>query len=237
MTLDPPLQELREAPEPVLRVRSDFSSPDPPAVALLSGSFDPLTLGHAALAEAALGHANLVLLVYSVRTLPKEESAQGPLLSEEERLAVLEAFCEGRPLMEPALCSHGLLAEHVEAASARFPSSNLALVMGSDKVRQLLDPSWYQDREATLRPLFSRAGVLYAVRGGDEGRVEELLRADSPGWRDRFERLDVPSDLATLSSRRVRELVAAGLDVSRHLPPEAAALVRGHSPERQPNQL
>jgi cytidyltransferase-like protein len=195
-------------------------------VALLSGSFDPLTLGHVALSEAALDHANLVLLVYSVRTLPKEGSAPGPLLSEEERLAVLEAFCERRPRMEPALSSHGLLAEQVQAASARFPSSDLALVMGSDKVRQLLDPSWYEDREATLRPLFSRARILYAVRAGEKGVVEELLRAESQNWRHRFQRLEVPSDMAALSSRRVRELVAAGQDVSGLLPPEALALVR-----------
>jgi cytidyltransferase-like protein len=236
MTLDPLLEGLREAPDPVLRLRSDFTAADPPMVALLSGSFDPLTLGHVALAEAALAHADLVLLVYSVRTLPKEESAPAPLLSEEERLAVLEAFCEARPRIEPALCSHGFLAEHVQAASTRFPSSHLALVMGSDKVRQFLDPGWYQDREAALSPLFSRAHVLYAIRSGDEGLVEELLRrAENMIWRDRFERLEVPAGMASLSSRRVRELVAAGEDVSALLPPEAASLVRGHTPVQAAN--
>jgi len=236
MTLDPLLEGLREAPEPVMRLRSDFTAADPPVVALLSGSFDPLTLGHVALAEAALVHADLVLLVYSVRTLPKEEAAPGPLLSEEERLAVLEAFCEARPRIERGLCSHGFLAEHVQAASARFPSSHLALVMGSDKVRQLLDPGWYHDREATLSPLFSRAHVVYAVRSGDEGLVEELLRrAENRIWRDRFERLEVPVGMASLSSRLVRELVAAGEDVSAFLPPEAASLVRGHTPAQAAN--
>jgi cytidyltransferase-like protein len=227
MTLDPLLRELREAPQPVLRLRSGFPPVDPPDVALLPGSFDPLTLGHVALAEAALGHADLVLLVYSVRTLPKEEPGPGPLLSEEKRLAVLEAFCATRPRIEPALCSHGLLAEQVEAAGARLPSSNLALVMGSDKVRQLLDPAWYEDREATLRLLFSRAHVLYAVRTGDEGLVEDLLqRPHNRIWIDSFERLDVPADVASLSSRLVRELVAGGRDVSALLPAEAAGLVR-----------
>src|SRR5439155_22771338 len=114
-------------------------------------------------AEAALNHADLVLLVYSVRTLPKDEAVALPLLSEHQRLAVLEAFCEARPGIEPAICSHGLLAEQVDAAAARFPSSDLARIMGSDKVRQLLDPKWYEDREQALRFLFSRARVLYAV--------------------------------------------------------------------------
>jgi len=226
MTLDPLLQELREAPEPVLRLRTMMPGPDPPVVAILSGSFDPLTVGHAALAQAALRHSDLVLFVYSVRTLPKEEGVTAPLLSEDERLAVLEAFCEARPGIEPALCSHGLLAEHVAAAVARFPSSELALVMGSDKVRQLLDPEWYEDREHTLRSLFERASVLYAVRSGDEGMVEGLLeQPQNDLWRDRFVPLDVPPEVAAVSSRLVRDGLAHGHDVSRLVPLEGKALL------------
>jgi cytidyltransferase-like protein len=226
MTLDPLLQELREAPQPVLRLRTELPGSEPRVVALLSGSFDPLTIGHVALAEAALNHANLVLLVYSVRTQPKEAGVPGPLLSEEERLAVLEAFCEARPGIEPALCSHGLLAEQVEAAAARFPASDMALVMGSDKVRQLLDPRWYQDRELDLETLFSRANVFYAVRSEDEGVVEELLQQpENSRWRKRFVRLDVPPDVASVSSRGVRERVAAGKAVTQFVPSEAAVLL------------
>jgi nicotinic acid mononucleotide adenylyltransferase len=173
-----------------------------------------------------LNHANLVLLVYSVRTQPKEAGAPGPLLSEDQRLAVIEAFCEARPGIEPALCSHGLLAEQVEAAAARFPASTFALVMGSDKVRQLLDPWWYEDRERTLETLFSRASVLYAVRSEDEGVVEGLLgQPRNRRWRERFLRLDVHPDVASVSSRGVRERLAAGKDVTQFVPDEAALLL------------
>jgi nicotinamide-nucleotide adenylyltransferase len=227
MTLDSLLQELREAPQPVLRLRAELPGPDPRVVALLSGSFDPLTIGHVALAEAALNHANLVLLVYSVRTQPKEAGVPGPLLAEYERLAVLEAFCEVRPGIEPALCSHGLLAEQVEAAAARFPASDVALVMGSDKVRQLLDPRWYEDRERALGTLFLRAEVFYAVRSQDEGVVQELLeQPQNRRWRERFVRLDVPPDVVSVSSRGVRERLAAGEGVAQFVPTEAAVLLQ-----------
>jgi nicotinate-nucleotide adenylyltransferase len=228
MPLDPLLQELREAPEPVLRLRTELPRPEPTSVALLSGSFDPLTIAHAALAEAALGHADLVLLVYSVRTLPKEGPTPEPLLSEAERLAVLEAFSEARPGIEPALSSHGLLAEQVQAARARFPSSDLALVMGSDKVRQVLDQTWYQDRRRALQVLFSEARILYAVRTGDQGVVEDLLRTgENARWKDRFVRLDVPSDLATVSAGLIRKRLAAGGDVAQLVPIEAMSLLEG----------
>lgn len=226
MTLDPLLQELRGAPQPVLRLRTELPVPEPQAVALLSGSFDPLTVGHAVLAEAALGHAELVLLVYSVTTLPKEGELPEPLLSEHERLAVLEAYCESRPRIEPALCSHGLLAEQVEAASGRFPASALVLVMGSDKVRQLLDPKWYGNRELALEPLFSRARVLYAERTGEQGMVEAMLaRPEHSSWRRRFQRLDAAPDAASVSSRLVRERLAAGRDVDHLVPAESMALL------------
>lgn len=232
MTFDPLLQELREAPQPVLRLRTG-PGPDPPVVALLSGSFDPLTVGHAELAQAALGHADLVLLVYSVSTLPKEGEPPEPLLSEDERLAVLEAFCEARPGIEPALCSHGLIAEQVEAAVARFPASDLVLVMGSDKVRQLLDPKWYENRELALEPLFSRATVLYAERTGEQGMVERLLgRPENVSWRHRFHRLEVAPDAASISSRMVRQQLASGNDVGQLVPAESMALLVGKKSPR-----
>jgi nicotinamide-nucleotide adenylyltransferase len=228
MTLDPLLQELRDAPQPVLRLRTALSGPEPRVVALLSGSFDPLTMGHALLAEAALGHAELVLLVYSVRTLPKEEELPGPLLSEDERLAILEAFCESRPGIEPALCSHGLLGDQVEAAAARFPASHLVLVMGSDKVRQLLDPRWYEDRDVALRRLFSRASVLYTDRAGEPGKVDAMLRQpENSSWRHSFQRLPVDPEAASISSRLVREQLAAGQNVAHVVPAESLALLEG----------
>jgi cytidyltransferase-like protein len=231
MTLDPLLRELREASEPVLRLRTALPRLDPRIVAILSGSFDPLTIGHAALAEAALHHADIVLLVYSVRTIPKEEAVPGPLFTEDERLAVLEAFCEARPGIEPALCSHGLLAEQVAAAAARFPSSRLALVMGSDKVRQLLDPSWYVDGQLTLQSLFSRARVLYALRRGEEDMIRDLLeQPHNRVWRERLARLEVSRDVAGVSSRLIRELVANGSDVTGLVPPESMALLQGRRP-------
>lgn len=230
VTIDPLLQELREAPQPILRLRAERSGLDPGVVALLSGSFDPLTVGHAALANAALKQAELVLLVYSVRTLAKEADTPEPLLSQDERLAVLEAFCESRPGMEPALCSHGLLAEQVEAAAARFPASDLMLVVGSDKVVQLLDPSWYEERQRTLDSLFARASVLYAVRLGDEGVVEALLGApDNAAWRNRFHPLEVDAEAASVSSRLVREELAAGRDVRRLVPAESMTLLEPYN--------
>jgi nicotinamide-nucleotide adenylyltransferase len=210
---------LRRTERPTLLVPAAAS--DPRAVALLSGSFDPITVGHAALADAAADRADLVLLVYSVRTLPKEGPASSPLLSDRDRLRALEAFAQSRPRVLPALASHGLLAEQGEAARRRFPAARLFLVMGSDKALQVLDPKWYRDREEVLTRLFDHAVVLYADRSGHEGAVgERLARPENAPWRSSFERLDVPPDVAEVSSREVRERLSWGEDVSALVPPE-----------------
>ena len=208
--------------------------PDPGplrSLAILSGSFDPITVGHEALAREAVARAGMVALVYSVRTLPKERSDPPSLLNEEARLEVLERFCAARPAHALGVASHGLLWEQVEAAAQRFPDADLWLVMGSDKVLQLLDPKWYDDRNAVLRDLFAKARVLYGDRAGQEGRVEAVLRlAPNRTWSDRVERILLPPEVASVSSRVVRELLRRGEVVDELLPPEARAALRNVAP-------
>lgn len=210
---------LLRAERPTLLVPA--STADPSSVALVSGSFDPITIGHAALAAAAADRADLVLLAYSVRTLPKEGHGPAPLLSERDRLRALEAFARSRERVLPALASHGLLAEQAEAARRRFPAAGVFLVMGSDKALQVLDPKWYADRDMALTGMFASAGVLYADRSGQEGVVEGVLaRPENERWRSSFERLEVPPDVAAVSSREVRERLYRGEGAASLVPPE-----------------
>lgn len=214
------LEELRSAARPALVVLGE-APPRPGTVALLSGSFDPPTVGHLALAEAVRAEADLVLLVYAARTLPKDPGTPPPLLPEEARVEALRALAEPRPWLRAALSSHGLLADQARAAAERFPGARLLLAMGSDKALQLLDPRWYEDRDRTLGELFALAEVRYAVRAGDEGKVEAAL-AD-PGnarWRRRFGRLELPRGAVPVSSRAVREALREGRPVEGWVPPE-----------------
>jgi len=227
-SFDQLLARLRRAESPTLVLTGEPAT-RPKSVALISGSFDPMTKAHAALVEAASGLVDLIVLVYSARTLPKEGSAPPALLSEADRLKVLERFCEAHPRTAVGLCSHGLLAEQVMAARKRFATEALFVVMGSDKVLQLLDPKWYEARDRTLEGLFREAAVLYADRAGEEGAVEAVLkRPENALWADRFERLDAPAHVAAVSSSTVRTLIEAGTDPSDVVVEEA----RSYLPRR-----
>jgi cytidyltransferase-like protein len=210
----------------------ELEAPEPHRVVLVPGSFDPITIAHAALAEAAARWADLVVVLYSARTVAKEEDVEPPLLSETDRLRSMEAFCVPRPKTEPGLCSDGLLVDQVRAAQIRFPEAELRLAIGSDKLLQVLDPRWYRDRTAALDALFERSLVTYAMREGDEPAVTEALADDrNARWRHRATRLGVPPDVATISSSLVRSMVRQGREVSRLVPAEVVPFLPLISPD------
>jgi hypothetical protein len=76
--------------------------------------------------------------------------------------------------------------------------------------------------------LFAEARILYAVRTGDQGVVEDLLRnRENARWKDRFVRLELPLDIAAVSARLIRKRLAAGGDVAQLVPIEAMSLLKG----------
>jgi nicotinamide-nucleotide adenylyltransferase len=194
---------------------------------LVAGSFDPMTVAHAALADALLADsADVVMLTYSPRTMPKEGAAAGepPLLPPDRRVASMVAFAEPRARVAVALSSHGLYADQVEAASGAFPGSHLSFALGSDKLVQLTDAGWYGDRDAALHHLFARAELRYAMRAGDQERVRHALRS-LDRWVGRIRPLDVSPAIGGISSTHVRRAVREGSDVRDLVPPEVLPYV------------
>jgi nicotinamide-nucleotide adenylyltransferase len=134
-------------------------------------------------------------------------------------VASLLAHCASSPDLGVALCSHGLYADQAVAIAEAFPGSRLTFGLGSDKLVQLVDPSWYEDRDAALDDLFARAEVVYALRKEDDGRIGAALGA-AGRWRHRLRSLEMPATVTGVSSRQVRELVRRGGDPSAYVPPE-----------------
>src|SRR5207253_3214301 len=103
--------------------------------------------------------------------------------------------------------------------------AELVVVVGSDKLVQLLDPAWYEDHRSTLGGMFDRARILHAIRTGDQAAVAEALASLDRRWRSRIEALTVPPGVAAVSSREVRKLRRRGEDVAPLLPPEVRPLL------------
>jgi hypothetical protein len=112
------------------------------------GSFNPLTVGHLAVAESVRTECQLdvVDLVVSRVALAKE-AVDHPRL--EDRIAVLRAAAASRPWMDVVVTDQQLIADIADGYDV--------VVMGADKWAQVVDPAFYAgsatERDAALARL------------------------------------------------------------------------------------
>jgi hypothetical protein len=125
------------------------------------GSFDPLTVAHLAIADAARSQCGLdrLDLVVSHVALAKEDRRQAPVA---DRLAEIEAATTDRPWVSARATGAQLLADIAEGYDV--------LVVGADKWLQLHDPRFYGGSAAAMRASLARLPeVAVAPRAGLPG--------------------------------------------------------------------
>ena len=122
------------------------------------GSFDPLTVAHLAIADAAREQCALdrVDLVVSQVALAKEDRLQAPVA---ERLAQIGAAALDRPWLVARSTSAQLLADIAQGYDL--------LVVGADKWVQIHDPRFYGGSEEAMSAALARLPqVAVAPRAG-----------------------------------------------------------------------
>ena len=150
------------------------------------GTFDPPTIAHLAIAEAAWRQAGLarVDLVLSRSPLGKDPAVP----SFEHRIQVLERVAASRPWLGVAVTDKRLIADVAVGYDA--------VIMGTDKWIQVCDPAWY--------------GGSLEARDGALARLPRVLLVHRPGLEDvptrpaDALRLIVDESNAEVSSTRAR---------------------------------
>lgn len=151
--------------------------------AVFPGSFDPLTIGHLAVAEAALEQAALdeVVMVISRNPLMKTAQFQAPVV---RRIEAIRAAARERRWLRAEETVHQLLVDIADPYDF--------LILGADKAAQLVDPAFYGHSEA--------------ARDAALARLPRLIVAPRPGGvvpRNAIV-LDLPEWVAGVSSTAVR---------------------------------
>jgi nicotinic acid mononucleotide adenylyltransferase len=144
------------------------------------------------------------------------------LLPPEVRLGLLDEIASARGF-GLAVANRGTYLEVGRALHAM--GSEATFVIGSDKLAQLQDPSFYADAERGVEATFAELRFLVVPRPGAEiDRTDIRLLDPADVFTD-------PAETA-ISSTEVRRRIRAGDDVDAFVPPEVARGLGGYTAAR-----
>jgi hypothetical protein len=150
------------------------------------GTFNPPTVAHLAIAQAALDQGGLDAVELLVSRSPLGKAPAVP--SFQDRLAVLQEVATARPWLSIRVTESRLIVE----VAAGYD----AVVMGMDKWIQVIDPGWYGGSvEARDTAVAALPRVLLVSRPGS------VLAGDLPAG---IQPLDIPTDHGAVSSTLAR---------------------------------
>ena len=138
-------------------------------IGVYPGTFNPPTVAHLAIAEAARARAGLDRLDLAVSERPLGKGALAvPTLA--DRLTVVEAVAATRPWLGVRRTSHRLIAD--------IASGYDVVVLGADKWAQVRDPAWYGGSAARRDEALARLPrVLVVPRPGHPLGTDDLAGA------------------------------------------------------------
>jgi len=218
------LETLDLAAPPTARILSPEIPPPLRRVGILCGSFNPLTLAHTELAERACATFGLDRVRFTLaKVTVDKEHVTG--LGLEDRLLLLSLYAQRHGRIGVALVNCGLYVDQAQAfRSLLGPQVELQFVVGMDKLVQILDPRYYQDREAALRQLFALASLIVANRGDmAEEEFNRLLdQPENRAYRSYARFCPLSTAFTDVSATAVRHALAAGESVNLQVPTESA---------------
>jgi nicotinate (nicotinamide) nucleotide adenylyltransferase len=129
-------------------------------VALFPAAFNPPTVAHLALAQAALQHVDEVVFVLA-RTLPHKEYEYTTL---EQRTRMVEAAIADEPRFSLGLASRGLFVEIARECRESLGPESIRLLCGRDAAERFF--GWQYEQENALSQMLSEFSILAAPREG-----------------------------------------------------------------------
>ncbi|HXZ04683.1 MAG TPA: hypothetical protein VEH81_07605 [Ktedonobacteraceae bacterium] len=201
-------------PQSPSRALVEPDSPVPEGkIIVFPGSFNPPTLAHLALLKQAWQFARVhgPMHVYAAISthITDKERVQRPLLL--DRIALLETVLRNHVRHTGIiLFNRGLYVQQAEAVYSAFPRvSGLFFLIGYDKIVQVFDPRYYQDRDQALQELFELADFLVAPRGdaGPEELRTLLDRPENRKYAGHVHALALNAAYRYISSTRIRQVL------------------------------
>ena len=164
----------------------------PSRVAVFPGSFNPPTVAHLALAEAALAQAGEVVFVLPEAFPHKDFAGVGF----EGRLELLVRAAE-HPRFTVATTQGGLFLDMARELRPFYAEASLQFLCGRDAAERIV--RWPYPEPGTLEQMFAEFGLLVAARAG---------HYEPPaGYSAAIETLEIERDYSHVSATEVRQLL------------------------------
>ncbi|MCZ6678488.1 MAG: nicotinate-nicotinamide nucleotide adenylyltransferase [Candidatus Poribacteria bacterium] len=194
---------------------------------IFSGSFNPLTVAHVRMIEAAQAGYGLdgVLLILAKANVDKGVFG----LSLADRLLMLKQFAMNRENFSVAVCSHGRFIEKIEALQAEYPpGTQFSFIVGYDTLVRIFDPKYYTDLRSALDALFDRCRLIVANREEhDAEAVKQLLaQPDHRRYASCMDLIELPDFYAEISSTDIRARLQGGDSIDHLVPSEVQEFLK-----------
>jgi nicotinate-nucleotide adenylyltransferase len=204
------------------------------SIGMLGGTFDPIHLGHLALARAARSNVGLDEIVFVPAARPPHKLGR-PISPANDRLAMVELAVEGEPATSvsrieldrsgPSYTVDTVAAMLDEAARSER-DIDITVILSAESFADLLD--WHAaDRLVEL------ATIAVAPRPGHPLPDPTTLADKLPGLIGRL--IVIHDTLPDISASAIRARVAAGRPIDHLVPPRVAAYIEEHHLYRDPS--
>jgi nicotinic acid mononucleotide adenylyltransferase len=187
-------------------------------IIVFTGSFNPPTTAHIALMKQAQSvmhsHGSLRLYAAMSKLTIDKENVERP--TQLDRIMLLQTLMRRFSHAGVMLFNRGLYVEQAEGIRSSFSGiERILFLIGFDKIVQILDPHYYDNRDAALHELFNLAELLVAPRGNaGERELNELLQQPQNQQFARYiHTLPFNPAYRDISSTHVRQEVSKGANM------------------------
>jgi len=193
------------------------------ALGIMGGTFDPIHVGHLAIAEEAREALALDAVLFVPAGQPPHKPA-GSVTPVGHRVAMVEIAIADNPAFELSTVEieregPSYTVDTVEALARSNPGSRLHLILSAETFAEL--PSWHEPER-----LFEAARMAVVPREGYPAPDPAWLARTFPGREDHVEYLGGPR--LGLSSTALRARVAAGRSIRYLVPSAVEAYIADH---------
>jgi nicotinate-nucleotide adenylyltransferase len=168
-------------------------------IGLLPGAFNPPTVAHAAVAQAARVQHGLGQVVFLLPEVFPHKGYVGATF--DDRLAMLGVVVKGEEGFAVASSDKGLFIDIArQTRETCGPRVEIFLICGRDAAERIV--GWDYGEGPSFAEQLEEFQLLVASRGGDY--------VAPAGYEDQIHAINLPGSLETISSTSIREAVAAG---------------------------